>query len=59
MLAAGNFNDVTLSAGLLVYLGDWTGEFNINHSTMRDEAITVATYQKNNTWFGINLTGSY
>ena len=58
-MAKDHFNDFSVSASLPFSFGAWTIELSIHYSTMLNDAIAAAVYQKDNTWLGIGLTTGY
>lgn len=53
------FNDFTLGIGVPFNLKHVTITPSFNVSTMLDEEIGDATYERNNVWFGVNLSKSF
>jgi hypothetical protein len=55
----GAFNDLTLSAGLPVCLGQWTLKPVVAWSTMLDDDIRAATAHSDNLWAGLSASVSF
>lgn len=53
------FNDLTISVGVPFSLKHVTLTPGVNISTMLDEKIGKATYERNNVWFGVALSKSF
>jgi hypothetical protein len=56
---SGQFNDLTLSAGLPVCVGYWTIRPSINYATMLADSIREVTYKSDNVWWGVGLSTSF
>jgi len=53
------FNDLTFSIGVPFNLKHVTLTPSVSFSTMLDEQIGAATYERNNVWFGLGLSKSF
>ena len=59
-VSGGNFNDLTISAALPVFLGKcWIIKPSINYSTMLAGPISDATEMSDNMWFGVGLSADF
>jgi hypothetical protein len=52
-------NDLTLTTGLPICLGNWTIKPSINYATMLSDSIRSATDKSDNLWGGLSLSTSF
>jgi hypothetical protein len=56
---SSKFNDLTLSTGLPVCVGQWTIKPSINYATTLSDAIREATPKSDNLWMGVGISTSF